>query len=141
VILVDHDPEALAVKLVELFIRYDLTDHTQDEVHARNIIQLIQEKDLLIDGCITFWEDCGPLAAHINDLMGLGGPSLRGALAAKKKSSTQTAIKLNSGHMKHLPSTALYSSKTFHISSAEDIDDAAAQMEYPCVMKLEFGSR
>jgi len=140
VVLVDNNPEHFAARHVEVFIRYDLTDHTLDEVHARNIIQLVHEKDVTIDGCISFWEDCVPLSAHINHLLNLGGPGLQGALNAKKKSSTIQALVHKTGDIPHWPRTYLYTSKCFHIGCSSDIEEAAAKMEFPCVMKLEYGS-
>lgn len=136
----DNNSEHFAVQMVSLFITYDLTDHTQDEVHARNIIQILGEKNVAIDGCVTFWEDCVPLAAYINEFKGLTGSSLRGALNAKKKSITQSVLLGRTGDIPHWPRTYLYASKTFHISSRGDIEEAAAKIEFPCVMKLEYGS-
>jgi len=66
-----------------------LTDHKQDELHARNIVQLLSDKSIAVDGCVTFWEDCGPLAALVCELLSLNGASYRAAQAAKKKSATQ----------------------------------------------------
>jgi carnosine synthase len=89
VILVDSDPSHFAAQTVSQFITYDMTDHKQDDVHARNIIQLLSERNIVVDGCVTFWEDCGPLAALICDLLDFNGPGFRAAQIAKKKSATQ----------------------------------------------------
>jgi carnosine synthase len=89
VILIDSDPSHFAAQLVSQFITYDMTDHRQDDVHARNIIQLLSDRNITVDGCVTFWEDCGPLAALICDLLNFNGPGFRAAQTAKKKSATQ----------------------------------------------------
>lgn len=140
IILVDHNPDHFAAKLVGTFIRYEMSDHTQDEIHARNIVQLVKEKGIVLDGCVTFWEDCGPLAAYICSILSLSGTSIEGALVAKKKSSTLQVLASKTGDIPHWPRTFLYTSKAYHISSSRDIEEAAAKMEFPCVMKLEFGS-
>lgn len=88
-VLVDPDPAHFAAQLVSHFIAYDMSNHKKDDVHARNIIQLLSDLKITVDGCVTFWDDCGPLAALICELMHLNGAGYSGARTAKQKTATQ----------------------------------------------------
>lgn len=68
-----EDCEELAQKKCTKFFPYDLSDHTQDEMHAQKIIEMVRSSGIAIHGCGTFWEDDGPLAALICEKMGLPG--------------------------------------------------------------------
>lgn len=41
---------------------------------------------------LAFREDCVPLKARVSDILGLHGVGLKGAMIAKKKSSTQNTL-------------------------------------------------
>ena len=69
----DADASHFAKNQVYKFIHYDYNDHVFDSLHATNIVDHINNLDLHIDGCLTFWEDCGPLAANVCKVMGLRG--------------------------------------------------------------------
>ena len=73
VVLVDADKYHFAKDEVHEFIHYNYNDHTNDPSHARSIVAQVTNLDLHIDGCLTFWEDCGPLTANICKLLGLAG--------------------------------------------------------------------
>ncbi|XP_062594790.1 carnosine synthase 1-like [Saccostrea cucullata] len=139
VILCDTFPAEMAPK-VHRYIQYDFLDHTQDEEHAQNIIEILQKQEIIIDGCCTFWEDCGPLAAIINEKMGLMGAGVSGARSAKQKSKTHQTLYSRTGDIPHFPRTHLYTEKCIHVEKAEDLPSAVAEIGLPCVLKLEFGS-
>ncbi|XP_072014232.1 carnosine synthase 1-like [Amphiura filiformis] len=63
VILVESNPNHFAKDQVYEFINLDIEDHTQDHAHAREIMKILRNKEITVNGCLTFWEDCGPLAA------------------------------------------------------------------------------
>lgn len=79
VVLVDTFPEDSSPipDLVDQYIQYDSSDHTKDDEHADKIIEILEQQDIGIDGCCTFWEDCGPLAAIINEKLDLCGAGVK----------------------------------------------------------------
>lgn len=77
---------------VATYLEYDFNEYTQDETHAKNIVQMLLEQGTELDGCCTFREDCVPLPARVSDILGLHGVGLKGAMIAKKKSSTQNTL-------------------------------------------------
>ena len=73
IILIDPEQADFATTKVKLFIEYDLADHNKDDLHVDNICFLIRERNLKIDGCVTFWESCSALAAAVCERLGLTG--------------------------------------------------------------------
>lgn len=138
--LFDPDAYCYASSKVDRFIHYDFNDHTSDSQHARNIIDILKEKGIHVDGCLTFWEDCGPLAASICELLSLRGPGEQAARVAKKKSLTHQTLLKKTGNIPHFPRTYLYASHVVHIDSDDVIDDVIERIGLPAVMKLEYGS-
>lgn len=141
VILVDPNPNHFAVDQVWKFIEYDFNDHTDDFNNATNIIDILRNADLEIDGCVTFWEDCVPLAALINDWMKLpGGSGYEASRNAKQKSLTQNILYERRDDIPHWPRTYLYASSALTITDNQDLEEAANKANYPAVLKLEHGS-
>ena len=81
----DPDQNSHGSSMASTFVKYDFLNHKKDGEHAVEIVKILKEKGLTIDGCVTFWEDCGPLAATICDLLHLNGPGQHAAEIAKKK--------------------------------------------------------
>ena len=71
--MVDSNANHLAKNHVHRFIHYDFDDHKKDFAHACNIYNLLQTREVHVDGCVTFWEDCVPLAALVNKMVGSKG--------------------------------------------------------------------
>ena len=142
VILVDADPNYFAKEQVHKFIYYDYNDHVHDHTHAINIVDQLSNLDLegCVDGCLTFWEDCGPLAAYICKILGLNGNDCNAALIAKTKSLTQITLRNKTDDIPHWPRTLMYSSATQPINSEKDLVNAADTFSFPAVLKLEYGS-
>ncbi|XP_064613939.1 carnosine synthase 1-like isoform X2 [Liolophura sinensis] len=140
VYLIDTDVNHFAARLVKEFIRMDISDHTHDGKHASAIVDLIQGRQLTIDGCVTFWEDCVPLTAMICEKLSLTGAGVQGAINAKTKSLTQKVLSGRNADIPHWPRTHLYASKTSRIESHMDIENAVNIIGFPAVMKLEYGS-
>lgn len=140
VILVDNTKEPYAQRHVHDFVYYDFTDHTDDELHVKNIIQILKRRYSHIDGCLTFWEDCGPLAAMICDQLRLYGAGLAGAQRAKNKSLTHELLSTRDEDIPHFPRAHLYAAKTFHINTEADVKVAVDEIGLPAVLKLEHGS-
>ena len=125
---------------VAQYIEYDFTDHTQDEIHAKNIIDILTKSRVNVDGCCAFWEDCGPLAAFICDMLHLEGTGLTGTCVAKKKSSTQNTLCNRTANIPHCPKTSLYATKCYHIENCNDLDAAEKSIYFPAFMKFEYGA-
>ncbi|XP_060084792.1 carnosine synthase 1-like isoform X2 [Ylistrum balloti] len=140
IFLVNDVEDSFVSENVDKFLQYDFSDHMQDDRHARNIIQLLSTDIDDVDGCCTFWEDCGPLAANICDKMKYCGAGLRGALIAKKKSSTQHLLRQRTADIPHFPRTYLYTGRSAAIRQSEQIASAAKHVQFPAVLKLEYGS-
>lgn len=140
VVLVDPDETSYGASKASTFIHFDFLDHKRDEEHAENIITILQKQNIVINGCITFWEDCGPLAAAICTKLNLRGPGENGACIAKKKSLTQNFLAAKTLNNPHFPRACLYSGKSTPISSESDIDRALQYVGLPAVLKLEYGS-
>ena len=95
-----------------------------------------------MDGCVTFWEECGPLAAHICDKLGLSGAGLQlqAALTARSKSKTQHTLLSRKELIPQRIPASVYASRSYYISKVEDIDRFASKMNFPFVMKPEYGA-
>ncbi|XP_060602022.1 carnosine synthase 1-like isoform X2 [Ruditapes philippinarum] len=138
--LVDSDEDHLAKDLVHRFVHYDFDDHKKDFAHACNIYNILQAKDIQVDGCLTFWEDCVPLAALVKEMAGTKGSEHKAALTAKKKSRTQNVLNMRKADIPHWPRTYLYSSQSVHIKSEDDSVLVPKDFKFPAILKLEHGS-
>lgn len=122
IVLIDENPAHAALSLVDTFLHYNLSDHAQDPAHARAILSLLALHGIAPHGVVTFWEDCGPLAALLSAALGLGGAGVRGAFTAKNKTATQRACQPSSGS---LPATRLdEAAKALTNGVAESVGDA-----------------
>ncbi|XP_072033047.1 carnosine synthase 1-like [Amphiura filiformis] len=140
VILVDSNPNHFAKDQVYKFINLDVDDHTQDQAHALEIVKILQNKDITVDGCVTFWEDCGPLTALCAELLKTKGISYESASIAKKKSYTLATIRSRNARIPHWPIANLYSAASCPITSEADIDNACKIVKFPAIMKLEYST-
>ncbi|KAL3855367.1 hypothetical protein ACJMK2_014578, partial [Sinanodonta woodiana] len=141
VMLVESDPNHYAEDDVDEFIRFDFSDHTQDDQHAMKIFNYIRKNKIKLDGCLTFWEDCVPLAARLCHLLNLPGSTEKGALSAKSKSDTLAVLNTVSGGSPHWPLLNLYTSWFLPLRSQADIKNIQKVRKFPLIMKLEYGSR
>ncbi len=70
----DPDQDHRAKDLAHAFIHYDdKADHLNDRHHAAEIVSLLKQRDIQVDGCVTFWEDAVPLAAMVREILGTRG--------------------------------------------------------------------
>ncbi|KAH3754497.1 hypothetical protein DPMN_189172, partial [Dreissena polymorpha] len=69
IVLVESNPEHFARSLVHRFICIDIEDHKQDRALASLIVEILRDENISVEGCLTFWEDCGPLAALVSELL------------------------------------------------------------------------
>ncbi|XP_052236918.1 carnosine synthase 1-like isoform X2 [Dreissena polymorpha] len=139
-VMVDSNPEHSVRDMAHTFICYDISDHTNDRHHAAEIVNLLKQRDIQVDGCLTFWEDAVPLAAMVREILGTRGANVEGALNAKKKSRTQSTLYKKDTPIPHLVMTCQYSSPSFLIREPADIDAVCNQLSYPLMLKLEHGN-
>ena len=85
----ESDPDHFAKNEVDTFIPYDMSDHSHDDDHCKNIINLLKERHIQVDGCTSFWEDCVVLASLIGEELELVGNPPEAVRTAKMKSRTQ----------------------------------------------------
>lgn len=122
------------------FIHYDTTDHTRDEEHARKLLGLIQERGLHLDGCLSYWDDCMVLTALICEGLGLRCSSSNAMRVAKQKSRTHQHLLRRCKEGSRWSSAALYAVPCCHLESHADVERAASHINFPGVMKLEYGA-
>eukprot|EP00993_Chasmostoma_nieuportense_P001713 NODE_256_length_2571_cov_45.922668_g239_i0.p1 GENE.NODE_256_length_2571_cov_45.922668_g239_i0~~NODE_256_length_2571_cov_45.922668_g239_i0.p1 ORF type:complete len:592 (+),score=187.04 NODE_256_length_2571_cov_45.922668_g239_i0:730-2505(+) len=134
----DHPSRSLGQQFLHI---PNLMDHSLDEQHAATIADWIRTTglDSVLDGAITFWEDCGPLTALIRDQFGFTGPSFAAATTAKSKTKTQLSLQQDI-HRDYRPGTIAYAIPSETISKYEDLPVVATRIPLPAVVKLEHGS-
>ncbi|XP_072041227.1 carnosine synthase 1-like [Amphiura filiformis] len=139
-ILVESNPNHFAKDKVYKFINLDNEDHTKDHANALEIVKILRKKGITVDGCLTFWEYFGPLAALCAEHLKTKGASYAAACIGKKKSYTQAAIHTRNADIPHWPITSLYSAASCHIASEADIEQACKIVSFPAILKLEYAS-
>ncbi|XP_006034238.1 carnosine synthase 1 [Alligator sinensis] len=139
--LVESDPNHFASQLVQTFIHYDSTDHKRDEEHAQRVVELVQERGLHLDGCLSYWDDCMVLTALVCEQLGLRCSPTAAMRVAKQKSRThQHLLRRRKDAPRGWPSTAVYAVPCWHLESQADVERAAHHLSFPGVMKLEYGA-
>ena len=132
----DADPDHWAKHDVDTFLHVDFANHTQDQQHAETILAklsaLLPHGDHhrpLVDGCLTWWEDCVPLAALVAEGLNLHHcPSYRAALNAKSKARTQSVLLEQGGEMPHDLPLAIYASPVARVVRVEDVEEAVKKV-------------
>ncbi|PVD37014.1 hypothetical protein C0Q70_04007 [Pomacea canaliculata] len=141
VVLVDSNPNHMAKKLVEKFLHHDITDHTRDIEHAEVIIARVKSEVGQVDGCLTFWEDCVPLASLVAEGLNLPHtPPCTAAMAAKSKVSTMKVLMAEGGYSSQRIPARVYASHVVRISHPDDLEQAIKEVPLPAVLKMEHGA-
>lgn len=120
---------------IATYLEYDFNEYTQDETHAKNIVQMLLKQGTELVGCCTFRDDCVPLTARVSDILGLHGVGLRGATIAKKKSSTQNTLCDSAADN---GSAYMYAERCHHIENEGDLESAEKTVEFPAIIKMEY---
>ncbi|KAK3593500.1 hypothetical protein CHS0354_037023 [Potamilus streckersoni] len=164
VVLVDSDPNHCAKDKVDEFIHVDFSDHTQDDQHALKIYKHIENRQIKVNGCLTFVEDYVPLAAMCCDLLHLPvitcsyrhiaslyiehlifissippRATTKGVLTAKNKSATLDLLIDRTTNIPNCPKTCLYTSWFSPLKSQDDLERIKRVGTFPLIMKLEYG--
>ncbi|KAM7329686.1 hypothetical protein ACRRTK_011299 [Alexandromys fortis] len=136
--LVESDPNHFASQLVQTFIHFDVTEHRRDEENAQQLAELVRARNLKLDGCFSFWDDCLVLTALLCRELGLPCSPPAAMCLAKQKSRTQLHLLRCPGPP--WPATSLHAVACCPLESEADVERAIDQVPLPGVMKLEFGS-
>jgi hypothetical protein len=137
-ILIDSDVLASGCSDNNLFIQYNLSDHTRDDEHAAAICDLICSRSLRVDGCLTFDGECLPLVAIICQQLNLIGPNVLAAKTMTRRSSTMDTLLAQTLTLPHEPRTCLYATPTYRVGSKKEIADVSIKMSYPFVVKRDM---
>ncbi|XP_033758325.1 carnosine synthase 1-like [Pecten maximus] len=140
-VLVETEPDIVPFDDVYKYIQYDYTDHKQDDFHADRIVQILADLTLPVNGCCTFTDECGPLAAYLCEKLGLtGGVGVLGAMNAKYKSSTHMYLQKEINGVRQFPRTYEYTGRSAKIACAESLRSAEETVGFPAVCKPDNGS-
>ncbi|KAK3584400.1 hypothetical protein CHS0354_010176 [Potamilus streckersoni] len=147
VVLLDPDPNHCTKDKVDEFIHVDFSDHTQDDQHAMKIYKHIENRQIKVNGCVTFVEDYVPLSAMccdlphlpVRNLMTKDRATVKGALTAKSKSATLAILREKTATLPNWPKTCLYTSWFSPLKSQDDIEKVKQVGMFPLIMKLEYG--
>lgn len=134
----ESDPNHFASQLVQTFIHFDVTEHRRDEENALLLAELVRARNLKLDGCFSFWDDCLVLTALLCRELGLPCSPPAAMCLAKQKSRTQLHLLRCQGPP--WPSTSLHAVACCPLENEADVERAIYQVPLPGVMKLEFGS-
>ncbi|XP_052233394.1 carnosine synthase 1-like isoform X2 [Dreissena polymorpha] len=140
IVLVDSNLEYFARDLVYRFISIDIEDHKRDRAHASFIVETLRDMNISVDGCLTFWDDCGPLAALVSELLKTKGNTYKAAYMAKTKSLTQAHLRKRTGPIPHWQYTSLFACRSARITCEADIPKAIQAVSIPAILKLEHAS-
>ncbi|XP_053386939.1 carnosine synthase 1-like [Mercenaria mercenaria] len=140
VILVEADSQHIAKDHVPRFIHYDFSDHKIDSVHAAEIVNLIHGQGIKADGCLSFWDECVPLAALINEKLGTKGPSFRATMTANSKSRTLNVLSMRGADSSQWHRTDIYATKAVHLTTEMDCDKLPDGFRFPAMLKLDNGA-
>ncbi|XP_021365290.1 carnosine synthase 1-like [Mizuhopecten yessoensis] len=135
-ILVDHKPSAFSSEDVYKYIQYDFTDHQQDEIHAARIIAKLAADNFSIDGCCTFTDACGVLAAYLCEKLELiGGVGVTAANIVWNKSLTQTYLQEQTEGVPRFPRTYTFTGRTASFACENTLRSAMNTIGFPAVCK------
>ncbi|XP_021358730.1 carnosine synthase 1-like [Mizuhopecten yessoensis] len=140
-VLVQSKPNTFSSEDVYSYIKYDFTEHRQDEVHAERIIDKLSDADLSIDGCCTFTDICGPIAAFVCEKLKLtGGVGVTGATNAWKKNSTHIYLQKQTDGVHHFPRTNKYTGRVAKFICKVTLSSAIWTVGFPAICKPEHGA-
>ena len=129
----------------ELLIPHLHADHTRegDEASCAAIVRELTKRGIVLDGVITFWEDCTVVAALVAERLGLRGNTVTAQRTAKDKLATLRALAaplpFAIDTFEPAPTTLL--PPFAELRSALDVDSAPAQVvPFPAVLRFRFGS-
>jgi len=133
VVLVDPSSDNHGIGHVSEFLKYDFTDHTKDETHARSIVQLLGPSTESINGCLTISESCLTLTTLICEELNLPNIGSKAARVVISKTLTLESLA-------EMEESRPFASKCCRICSEDDLAEAAAEVGFPAILKPDTGS-
>lgn len=141
IVLVDQDPNHYAKPKVHHFIHFPgLEDHSKDLDMGNQIVKELKKRKLEVDGVLTFWEDCGPIANYVAELLGKIGNPYQVHLIAKSKMQTHKVLLEKKGSWPHKVSTHYFAVPSLSLHSESEISKGLELVPLPAVLKIEHGS-
>ena len=131
IILVDSDPDHWARREVAEFLQVDMDDHTQDRQHAVTIVTRLtsQLPGVRVDGCLTFWEDCVPLAALVAEGLNLRHAASYGAaMNANCKGRTLSVLGSKGQEPPDRLPPSIYASPVAKVEGVHDVEQAVKKV-------------
>ncbi|XP_078508053.1 carnosine synthase 1-like isoform X2 [Lissotriton helveticus] len=138
--LIESDPNHFASSIVHNFIHYDVTDHKRDEEHAQWISEMVCDREIHLDGCLSYWDDCMVLTALVCEQLGLRCSPVSAMRISKQKSRTHLHLLRHKKGSTCVTAAGPYAVPCCHLESHADVEKASQYLNFPGVMKLEFGS-
>jgi len=119
-------------------------DHsrTGDEANALAIVDDLRRRGIVVDGVITFWEDCTVVAALVAAQLGLRGNPVAAQRTAKDKLATSRALAAAPPFgIEIAPAGPTLLPPFVELETPDDVDGAAARkLRYPAVLRFRFGA-
>ncbi|XP_069136733.1 carnosine synthase 1-like [Argopecten irradians] len=123
------------------YIQYDFTNHQLDHTYASEIVQILTDLRLNIDGCCTFKDECAPLTAYICDKLQLaGGVGVKGAIIARGKNLINSFLRQETAGVPYYPRTFGYTGRSARVMCEETLKHAIGVVGLPAVCKPEHGA-
>ncbi|XP_078515348.1 carnosine synthase 1-like [Lissotriton helveticus] len=138
--LIESDPNHFASSIVHNFIHYDVTDHKRDEEHAQWISEMVRDREIQLDGCLSYWDDCMVLTALVCEQLGLRCSPVSAMRISKQKSRTHLHLLRHKKGSTCVTAAGPYAVPCCHLESHADVEKASRYLNFPGVMKLEFGA-
>lgn len=139
-ILICYTENHPASEYVSEYLVYNYMDHTQDEVHAENIVAMLEKRGLQADGCLTFICKNTILCALVRARLGLPGDTVEAISIAKRKSQTQRHLASTDQSWCHLPAPRQYAVRSKNFEDLTDLARIAEAFGFPAVVKQEYGA-
>eukprot|EP01063_Lacrimia_lanifica_P023659 TRINITY_DN312_c0_g1_i1.p2 TRINITY_DN312_c0_g1~~TRINITY_DN312_c0_g1_i1.p2 ORF type:complete len:1003 (+),score=415.85 TRINITY_DN312_c0_g1_i1:420-3011(+) len=138
VVIVDHDADHFGQHIADAFVHVpEMEDHAHDERNAGIIVAALAAQGYTadtIDGCLTYWEDCSPLASRVCSLLGVPGNSVAAHTIAKSKYATHEFLAAKEEDF-------VLTVPSLRVGSLAEIRAAKKnKFRMPALLKLEYGS-
>lgn len=131
--MIDPDQNNHGVGNVFKFLQYDFKDHTKDEEHAKNILQLFGDLKSQIKGCLTLSEASLMLTIRLCTELKLPNIGHEVAVVVNSKAITMD-------YLTHNEKAKPLASNYCYIKDEESLLEASDNIGFPAVLKPDSGS-
>jgi len=139
IILVDSDPQHFAASYSTQFFNIDIDDHSKDIENALEIVEVVRNHRITVDGVVTFWEDNVPLSSLVSSFLGKPANDYLSASIAKSKLLTHKKILADESNKLTFECREFSNGVDFRVlNNVADVQNIP-QNYYPLVIKLDTG--